>query len=55
MAKGKRPKPVEAVFEADVRVSKFKPRGYAYGRIYVTLPGEYIGKRARVIVIIYRD
>ena len=53
MAKMKKPRPVEAVFETDVHITQFETRGYKYGRIYVSVPAEYAGRKAHVIIIIY--
>ena len=55
MAKRRKPRAVEALYEADVRITKFETHGYKYGRVYVSVPAEYVGKKARVIVIIYRE
>ena len=55
MAKRRQPKLVEALVETNARIVKFETRGYTYGRVYVSVPAEYVGRKARVIVIIYRD
>lgn len=45
------------VFEDEVYVTELRPKGRntVYGRITVVLPGELVGKRVRVLVIVLPD